>query len=124
MQTLRFKKHINALWFSGLLLGMVSKEDCNKELEKQRDGTFLVRFSVGNPGLFAIAFVYDDGRVGERVKHYLVKPEDTGSQKSLPDFLREKAQLKYILRFCFAFIFVLFCFLYFTCILSHFSFLF
>ena len=29
----------------------------------------------------------------ERVKHYLVKPEDMGSQKSLPDFLREKAQL-------------------------------
>lgn len=106
MQTLRFKKHINSLWFSGILFGIVSKEFCTKHLENQRNGTFIVRFSEKFPGLFAVAYVCDDGEVGEggtceRVKHYLVKPEDTGSQKSLPDFLHEKEQFKYLLRFDF-----------------------
>jgi len=99
MQTLRFKKHINALWLNGLLFGIVSKEDCNRELDQQQDGTFIVRFSEGCPGLFAIAFVCDDETGGGRVKHYLVRPEDTSSQKSLPDFLREKYQLKSILKY-------------------------
>jgi len=98
MQTLRFKKHISSLWLSGMLFGFVSKEVCCYELEQQRDGTFIVRFSEKFPGLFAVAFVFDDGS-SERVKHYLVKPEDTGSQKSLPDFLREKTQFKYLLRY-------------------------
>jgi hypothetical protein len=98
MQTLRFKKHISALWYSGLLFGFVSKEVCCYELEGQRDGTFIVRFSEKFPGLFAVAFVFEDGSP-DRVKHYLVKPEDTGSQKSLPDFLREKTQFKYLLRY-------------------------
>lgn len=107
MQTLRFKKHINSLWFSGILFGIVSKEYCSRHLENQRNGTFIVRFSEKFPGLFAIAYVCDDMRDGDsgesydRVKHYLVKPEDTGSQKSLPDFLHEKEQFKYLLRFDF-----------------------
>lgn len=61
-------------------------------MENQEVGTFLIRFSESYAGLFAVAYVSDDP--SERVKHYLVKPEDTGSQKTLPDFLREKPQFQ------------------------------
>lgn len=96
VQTLRFKRHINSLWFDGLIFGIISKEQCNKELNQHEVGTFLIRFSETFPGLFAVAYVSDDPF--ERVKHYLVKPEDTGSQKTLPDFLREKPQFQYLLK--------------------------
>jgi EF-hand fold domain/STATa Immunoglobulin-like domain/SH2 domain/Dictyostelium STAT, coiled coil len=96
VQTLRFKRHINSLWFDGLIYGVISKEQCNRELLAHTEGTFLIRFSETYPGLFAVAYVSDDPE--ERIKHYLVKPEDTGSQKTLPDFLREKAQFRALLK--------------------------
>ena len=46
-------------------------------------------------GLFGIAYVSDDAH--ERIKHYLVKAKDTGSNKSLPDFIREKPHFKQLL---------------------------
>lgn len=96
VQTLRFKRHISQLWFDGLIFGIISKEDCLKELQSHELGTFLIRFSETFAGLFAIAYVSDDPF--EPIKHYLVKPEDTGSQKTLPDFLREKPQFQYLLK--------------------------
>merc|ERR1712137_364911 len=89
-QTLRFKRHISTLWFTGLIYGLISKEECNAALQNQEEGTFLIRFSESYPGLFGVAYVSDDPV--DRVKHYLVKPDDTGSQKTLPDFLRDKPQ--------------------------------
>ena len=96
VQTLRFKRHINSLWFDGLIFGIISKEQCSEELQPHEVGTFLIRFSETYAGLFAVAYVSDDPF--ERVKHYLIKPEDTGSQKTLPDFLREKPQFQYLLK--------------------------
>jgi len=92
--TLRFKRHINSLWFTGLIFGFITKEECNAALLTQDLGTFMIRFSESYPGLFAIAYVAEDPY--ERVKHYLVKPEDISSNKTLPDFLREKPQFQYI----------------------------
>lgn len=63
-------------------------------LANQEVGTFMMRFSESYPGLFAIAYVSED--MADRVKHYLVKPDDTGSQKTLPDFLRDKPQFQHI----------------------------
>jgi hypothetical protein len=66
-------------------------------LMNQDLGTFMIRFSETYPGLFAVAYVSDDPC--ERVKHYLVKPEDTGSQKTLPDFLAEKPQFQFLYQY-------------------------
>jgi hypothetical protein len=63
-------------------------------LEGQEEGTFLIRFSESAGGQFAVGYVSDDP--SDPVKHYLVRAEDTGSQKTLPDFLREKPQFKYL----------------------------
>eukprot|EP01087_Luapelamoeba_hula_P005728 TRINITY_DN1578_c0_g1_i1.p1 TRINITY_DN1578_c0_g1~~TRINITY_DN1578_c0_g1_i1.p1 ORF type:complete len:586 (+),score=130.15 TRINITY_DN1578_c0_g1_i1:247-2004(+) len=90
VQALRFKRHIANLWFTGLIYGFITKAVCNGLLSNEEVGTFIIRFSEGYPGLFAIAYVDDDPY--DRVKHYLVKPEDISSNKSLPDFLREKPQ--------------------------------
>lgn len=107
--TLRFKRHINSMWFVGyvhsnqlwsysktvarLIYGFITKEECNAALQNQDLGTFMIRFSESYPGLFAVAYVSDDPY--ERVKHYLVKHEDISSNKTLPDFLREKPQFQY-----------------------------
>lgn len=57
--------------------------------------TFGIRFSESIPGLFTVAYVSDDPF--DRVKHYLVKPEDLSLNKTLPDLLREKPQLQCVL---------------------------
>lgn len=82
------------IFFFRLIFGLITKDECQAALENQDVGTFLIRFSESYAGLFAVAYVSDDPE--ERVKHYLVKPEDTGSQKTLPDFLREKQQFQFL----------------------------
>eukprot|EP01104_Vermistella_antarctica_P009773 TRINITY_DN2544_c0_g3_i1.p1 TRINITY_DN2544_c0_g3~~TRINITY_DN2544_c0_g3_i1.p1 ORF type:complete len:626 (+),score=148.06 TRINITY_DN2544_c0_g3_i1:559-2436(+) len=96
VQTVRFKRHVANLWFQGLIHGIGPKDEINILLQNEETGTFLIRFSESYPGLFGVAYVDED--VDETVKHYLVKPEDTGSQKTLPDFIREKPQFMYILQ--------------------------
>ena len=56
----------------------------------------MIRFSESYAGLFGVAFVSDDPN--DKVKHYLVKPEDTGANKTLPDFIRHKHQFKALLQ--------------------------
>jgi len=95
-RTIRFKRHVFTLWCQGLIYGFFSKEYCEKALSTQGVGSFLVRFSESQPGLFAVAYVSEDPE--ERIKHYLVKAEDIGSNKALPDFLRESEPFQYILK--------------------------
>jgi len=94
IQSLRFKRHIANLWFTGLIYGFITKQGCSDILKNDLVGTFLIRFSEHYAGLFAIAYVDNDQ--DEPVKHYLVQPEDISSNKSLPDFLREKNQFLFI----------------------------
>merc|ERR1711879_687002 len=54
---LRFKRHINTLWFHGLIYGLISKRDCEILLGQQRVGTFVIRFSESYPGFFAVSYV-------------------------------------------------------------------
>jgi len=84
------------LWCHGYIYGFLSTEDAERALTRQCVGAFLIRFSESQPGLFAIVYVSEDSE--ERVKHYLVKSEDIGSNKSLPDFLRESEALQYIMK--------------------------
>ncbi len=111
LMTIRFKRHARPLWFNGYIMpydedlltfyfsviyGMVAKSDCNRLLAQEEPGTFMIRFSDSAPGCFAIAYSTDDP--AEKVKHYLVKPDELSSNKALPDFLKEKHQFKWIVR--------------------------
>jgi len=95
-QTLRFKRHIGSLWFSGLIYGIVPKGLCNHYLQNQQQGTFLIRFSDSVPGQFSVAYVTDDQY--DPVKHYLIKAGDISANKSLPDFIREKTQFQHLFK--------------------------
>ncbi|KAN0037384.1 hypothetical protein ACTFIV_002729 [Dictyostelium citrinum] len=92
LQTIHFKRHIEPLWYSGLIYGLITKSECNSYLTTLPEGSFLIRFSDSVPGAFAVAYVTNDE--SDRVKHYLVKPDDIGANKTLPDFLRERHQFK------------------------------
>eukprot|EP01132_Coremiostelium_polycephalum_P008000 gene8000-9844_t len=96
LQTIHFKRHILPLWSGGLIYGLITKNECNNYLMTLPEGSFLIRFSDSLPGSFAVAYVTNDDN--ERVKHYLIKPEDIGANKSLPDFLRERYQFKVLYR--------------------------
>ncbi len=78
----------------GLIFGFIDKEKCNRTLARFEEGAFLLRFSESSPGLFAVAYVSDDPQ--ERVKHYLVKPEDVSSVH-LADFIKAKSQWVHLL---------------------------
>jgi hypothetical protein len=84
---------VSCLTTCRLIYGFITKEECNAALQNQELGLFMIRFSESYPGLFAIAYVSDDPF--ERVKHYLVKPEDISSNKTLADFVREKPQFQF-----------------------------
>ena len=71
-QSVRFKRHVNSMWYQGFILAIITKEECNAELHEQKEGTFIVRFSESYPGLFAVAYVSNDP--DDRIKHCLVKP--------------------------------------------------
>lgn len=95
VHTIRFKRHINQLWIQGYILGFTTRDTSNQFLTNQPQGTFLIRFSESNPGLFGIAHVTDEGSI----QHGIVRGEDIGSNKSLAEFLRDKSKFKYILQF-------------------------
>jgi len=97
LTTIRFKRNVSKLWFAGLIYGLVSKKECTRILRKESNGTFLIRFSESVPGSFAVAYTTDD--TSNKVKHYLVKPEDIGANKSLPDFLKEKKLFQKLIQF-------------------------
>eukprot|EP01113_Clastostelium_recurvatum_P037153 TRINITY_DN5400_c0_g1_i15.p1 TRINITY_DN5400_c0_g1~~TRINITY_DN5400_c0_g1_i15.p1 ORF type:complete len:674 (-),score=150.29 TRINITY_DN5400_c0_g1_i15:88-2109(-) len=93
---LRFKRNILPLWQMGGIYGIITKEECTTALEPYPEGTFLIRFSESVAGAFAIAYATDDPN--ERVKHFLVKPDDLAANKTLPDFLKDKNQFRTVLQ--------------------------
>jgi len=125
---IRFKKHIYQFWTLGYIFRFTSKEKCEKILENERPGAFVIRFSESQKGLFGVTYVSPDPLGANTnnktnnnknnnnknnnnnnniiivddntkyvIKHYLLKQDDTGPNKSLPDFLRSTATLKTLL---------------------------
>jgi len=97
MQTLRYQRHICALWQTGVIYGFITRDDVNSALNNQEPGTFIVRFSERNPGQFGIAYCSTEHPI--RIKHYLVQQTDCfAARKTFPDFLSEIAQFVYVLQ--------------------------
>jgi hypothetical protein len=80
-----------------LIYGFLTRADVNAALRGQDPGTFLLRFSERHSGQFAIAYVGMEEP--HKIKHYLVQKSDTaGAKKTLPDFLGECPQFRYLLQ--------------------------
>lgn len=95
LQKLRYQRHVCSMWQSGLIYGFISRFQVDEALKNEEAGTFLIRFSERHAGLFAVGYKIDD----TRVRHYLVRPDDTaGAKKTLPDFLAECNQFNRILQ--------------------------
>lgn len=47
---LRYQRHINSLWTTGILLGFINRQDVNNALYGHEPGTFLIRFSERHAG--------------------------------------------------------------------------
>eukprot|EP01096_Ripella_sp_DP13-Kostka_P016086 TRINITY_DN771_c0_g2_i2.p1 TRINITY_DN771_c0_g2~~TRINITY_DN771_c0_g2_i2.p1 ORF type:complete len:726 (-),score=340.17 TRINITY_DN771_c0_g2_i2:336-2240(-) len=99
IKKLRYQRHILPLWQTGLIHGFLSREAVYELLKNQENGTFLVRFSERHPGMFAMGYRIDDEvSPQDRVRHYLVRPDDTpGNKKTLPDFLADQGSLRVLL---------------------------
>lgn len=113
---LRFKRHIFTMWSRGALLGFVARDKASQLLAGEREGTFCIRFSESLPGAFAVAYVssMDEGENASDavsrvtapgapagtpptiVKHFLILPTQLGHNRTLPDFLRDKSDFKYL----------------------------
>jgi hypothetical protein len=67
-------------------------------LQNEKVGTFLIRFSE-NQDTFAITYQSGDHSGATKVKHYLIKSDDThGAKRTLADFLRDFRDLSCILQ--------------------------
>jgi len=99
LQKLRYQRHVCSMWQSGLIYGFISRFQVDEALKNEEPGTFLIRFSERHAGLFAVGYKIDDVDPDKRVRHYLVRPDDTaGAKKTLPDFLAECPQFTRILQ--------------------------
>ena len=92
----RHNKGIRTLYLQGLIFGFVSKENCSLFLAQQRQGTFIIRNSqASNDGAFTLAYLNSNGLI----RHSKIDPKKLAPPYgSLPDYLRDKKQLHYVLR--------------------------
>ena len=95
LQRMRTTRQICGLWRDGLLWACVPRADIERALAPLPAGAFVVRVSERHPGQFAIA--YRTPAPGA-VKHYLVRPEEISTQKTLPDFLHDTPGLAVVVR--------------------------
>eukprot|EP01121_Diplochlamys_sp_Union-15-3_P015691 TRINITY_DN5234_c0_g1_i1.p1 TRINITY_DN5234_c0_g1~~TRINITY_DN5234_c0_g1_i1.p1 ORF type:complete len:469 (+),score=64.69 TRINITY_DN5234_c0_g1_i1:127-1407(+) len=97
LQKLRYQKHLQPMWISGLLWGLISKNTAETILMQQPPGTFLIRFSERHKGGIAVAYRWSDS--GDKpVRHYLVRPSDTADGRTFPEFLKESSTFVRILQ--------------------------
>src|SRR5690348_15410974 len=102
LHKIRHQRYLCPLWTKGFLSGFLTREEVEPGthqsiieltfftvLRNEKIGTFLIRFSETKDS-FAISY-QSGGTTGQtKVKHYLMKSDDThGARKTLADFLRE-----------------------------------
>jgi len=96
MLNIHFKRRVYDMWKEGLVYGFISKEQCAAVLTNQKEGTFLIRFSESIPGAFAIAYVSDSPT--DKIRHYLVEAKELGANKTLPEYVSERAIFTHIMK--------------------------
>jgi len=98
LHKIRHQRFLCPLWTKGLICGFLSREEVEPVLRNEKVGTFLIRFSE-NQDTFAISYQSTDQQGQTKVKHYLLKSDDThGAKKTLADFLRDFRDLTCILQ--------------------------
>lgn len=98
LHKIRYQRHLCSLWTQGYICGFLTREEVDTVLKGQQVGTFLIRFSDRMPK-FAVSYQAADAFGQTRVKHYLLKADDThGAKKTLPDFLNTYRELLCILQ--------------------------
>jgi hypothetical protein len=96
LQKVRYQRHVASMWTAGLIYGLIERQNVHRILLHQEVGACLIRFSENHPGFFAISYKIFDDDLEKSVRHYLVTADDVGTKKTLPDFLGESAQFKFI----------------------------
>jgi hypothetical protein len=96
LQKVRYQRHVASMWTAGLIYGLIERQNVHRILLHQEVGACLIRFSENHPGFFAIGYKIFDDDLEKSVRHYLVTADDIGTKKTLPDFMGESAQFKFI----------------------------
>ncbi|KAH3762635.1 transcriptional repressor [Pelomyxa schiedti] len=96
LQRVRYQRHISQMWKEGLIYGFLTREETDDILRTREPGTFVIRFSESHPGMFAVG--YKVSSKPDDTGHYLVRPDDIGTKKSLPDFIGDESQWTRILQ--------------------------
>lgn len=98
LAALRFQRPLGALWHSGLLYGLLTRQDVEQALSGQAEGVFVLRFSETNAGQLGVAYIGADANGATRVRHYLITPADVlGNKRTVCDFLMEQQQFQTLL---------------------------
>jgi len=98
LHKIRHQRFVCPLWTKGLICGFLSREEVEPVLRNEKIGTFLIRFSE-NQDTFAISYQSGDQLGQTKVKHYLIKSDDThGAKRTLADFLKDFRDLSCILQ--------------------------
>jgi len=96
LRNLRYQRYLINMWTMRLIFGFADRTEVDRQLAAKVTGAFILRFSQNSqPGSIVIAFKTAD--VTKPVKNYLIKPEDIKG-RTLPDFLRTRNDLRYILQ--------------------------
>jgi EF-hand fold domain/STATa Immunoglobulin-like domain len=103
VQKIRYTRSVSHMWQSGLIYPFTGRDQISAALQQQETGVFLVRLSERVAGSFIVAYTIDveEHVPTERVRHYLLKPEDVHPKKSLPEFLIECPQFMKLLQVSF-----------------------
>jgi len=96
LQKLRYQRHVTSMWQAGLIYGFIERDHVQRIIAEQEVGACLIRFSENHPGFFAVGYKIAEDDPALSVRHYLVTAEDIGTKKTLPDFLGESNQFKYL----------------------------
>ena len=85
LHQLRHGKSIPDLWGIGAIWGFISRGDIEGVLRGKPSGTFALRFSESNGGLFAVCYVKEDGTLSNR----LLTDKTVTQTHSLADVVHE-----------------------------------
>ena len=98
IQRMRYQRHILALWNDGAIMNLVSRDDIARLLASTTPGTFALRFSEHNPGLFAVAYKTPCTDATGSVRHFLISTEELGTKRTIPDVLRKYPEFSQLVR--------------------------